>query len=104
VENPIETIGQSFLDNTSEGDDKEVENEAMNANPVLETESPGAEVIPGQEDNLSQVASKPSGPSFTILDALSATGLRLYGMLMKFPSQHPSLQTICSQQRRKPFS
>lgn len=76
VENPIETIGQSFLDNTSEGDDKEVENEAMNANPVLETESPGAEVIPGQEDNLSQVASKPSGPSFTILDALSATGLR----------------------------
>ena len=76
VENPIEAIGQSFLDNTSEGDDKKVENVAINANPVLETESPGAEVIPGQEDDLSQVASKPSGPSFTILDALSATGLR----------------------------
>lgn len=76
VENPIEAISQSFLDNTSEGDDKKVENVAINTNPVLETESPGAEVIPGQDDDLSQVASRPSEPSFTILDALSATGLR----------------------------
>ena len=76
VENPVEALDQSSIGNTPECHGMILEDGSINANPLPEIEGQSADVIPRQDDDLSQAAPKLSEPSFTILDALSATGLR----------------------------
>jgi tRNA (guanine26-N2/guanine27-N2)-dimethyltransferase len=78
VENPTEAIDQPLTENASDAHDTSAEHGAMSANPKPETEeqnqNPGE--IPNPGDDIAQAPSKPADPTFTILDALSATGLR----------------------------
>ena len=84
VANPTEPIGQASIDNASNAQGMDVETVAIRTQ-LPETEGQSSEGIPGAGDDTAEAASKPAEPTFTILDALSATGLRALRYAKEIP-------------------